>query len=295
MDYIDIKESRQERDQEYTKKLQDDFTATLLLIEERLGVFYAKYGKDGVITKDEVEQYLRGSDLKTLTTKLNSYIKQADELGIKFDKDIENRISGKKFTRIEGLRLEIACLISLLFGEQEEGLRDHFSEQYIQSALMAAFIYYNDDRDVGDDWNELEDTMFSSWRDDQSTWDEQLWRRKRYLIADLNRQLQFGLINEQDFATIMVLIQKYLKSSMNGVKNNILIPDSTYFGNHGFVDMGKYLGYSSVIFCTIDDERRSVWCTEADSNIIPIDEIEYGVNAPPLPNHPCRSWLEYYE
>lgn len=300
-DFKKIKQHRIDQDEEYWLALNQLFVDTFDEIEELIAVFYAKYGSDGKITEKEATQRLKGSDLRIFEKHINEYLEVISDEGISIDSDlraqIDNALNVSTPSRLTALQFEILLLISILFGiqEREQGL--HFTDQYLDSLLMTIYFIFKElgqEKDFDKKLLDVSNLLSQTWRDDLITYDENLWRYKRYLNADVTRHLNLGIRNEIDYATLMFLMTKLFNKSRTRIHIS-LISDSTFFGTKGSVDAMEWLGVKSVIFCTIDDDRRSIWCEEADGNIIPVDEIEYGENAPPLEGHPCRSWLEPYE
>lgn len=300
-DFKKIKQHRQNRDEEYWLALSLLLVKTFDEIEELIAVFYSKYGSDGKITESEATQRLNGSDFRIFKNHVKEYLEILSDEGIGIDKDLQTQINNTLDvtipSRLTALQLEVLLLVSIFFGVQEREQGLHFADQYTDSLLMSVYYIFKElgkEKDFDKKLLDLSNLLSETWRDDLVTYDENLWRNKRYLNADITRQLNLGIRNETDFATLMSLLTKIFDKTKNRLHRD-LVSDSTFFGTKGSVDGMEWLGVYSVIFCTIDDDRRSVWCEEADGNIIPVDEIVYGENAPPLPFHPCRSWLEPYE
>lgn len=289
-----IESVRNDRNKKFIDETTEDLLLLLNEIEERLAVFQARYGTENAT---DLNRPLNAREIRLLKTNLNKYKKRAKDNGISFDKDVESRLNNiNGISRIKGLKLEVTALLHLTFGLKENEIRELLEDEYIETALLTAYYMFKSvgyQKDLKDlDWNNFDERQFESWRADGASFDEQLWRNKRWASADIEKIIEYGLHQARTHSEINTDIEKVLKRQRNKLEGD-LTSDSTLIGVWAVADMLGYLGTDYVVYTAIVDNRTSEMCLDANGNIIPIDEIDPGENAPPLHTY-CRSYLEPY-
>lgn len=268
------------------------FIETLDRIEDRLAVFYTKYGSN------KLNENLTKSDFRMFMNRVKSYVEEAEDKDLTLDKDVVNSVTNiTHISQFNSIRYELIILVSLLLQEIALSLDSHFGEQYVHTAILTAYtifdvIGYGIELDESQEWNKVEDALRDTWRADGATSNEMVWRYQRWLGLDIGKNLFSSIINSDDFAALVLIMSKLLDSTRRKIAR-IIRTDSSYMGNRASKDMFEFIGVDHVVFTAILDDRTSEMCQEADGNIIDVDEIEYGWNAPPLHEY-CRSFLVPY-
>lgn len=286
-----LEEQRNESNEKRIEEFLEIFMRYLDDIEERLGIFYAKYGSSDSVDTLEAEMNLTGNDLNIVKRKLTEYLDKAAELGITFDKDLENDLSSiKNISRLDGFILETKSLISLMIGEIEIKMREELEEQYTDSATQTAYYLYRylslDGDFSDDDWNKVMEALFLAWRADGATWDEMLWRYKRWLMSDTGKEITFAVKQQKSFSDILAILIALFERTRRNV-GGVMKSDSAHVGNRGVFDMALFLGIEEFIYTAIVDDRTSDICLALNGAVMTEADEEY---FPPNHNY-CRSFL----
>jgi len=120
-------------------------------------------------------------------------------------------------------------------------------------------------------------------------WSERLWNNNDKLRSKLNEYLNDGFLRGDSINTIIKEVKNQFNVSYNDA-SRLILTESSAIHNTSTLDRYKAMGVTQVEFSSVMDDRTSETCNNSDGEIIDIDDVKIGVNAPPL--HPyCRSVL----
>lgn len=268
-------------------------------ILEYIYSFYGKYAQDGIVTSEVARVNMDSKEVLNLIEALNTILDRADRAGLKFDKDIEDDIRSlskeKNVSRIDGLILKIKSRIELAYNDILASSEDHM-ESITQDAYLSTLyeVFYatgygakNKTRELNED--EIALLLALAWRATGEKYDDVIWRYKRTAENTIEQKARQNTDFGFSIDELLDVVNKTFKTDIRNLKT-LIETDSTFYSTEAQAEGFEDLSIENALYCTIDDERRSEICTEADGNIIPVDEITPWVNAPPL-HHNCRSWL----
>lgn len=248
---------------------------------------------------DSVTQYntLSRGELTALKKYLSDISNDMAKEDIEFDKDIARKINGvnTRTKQIDALCLKISAKLSYLYGVINKRL-------YLFMGEISEDFYYRTIYEIvravgydGDGINDIEmltiATLLSqTYRATGETFDDVIWRLGRTFDFDAQTLLKRGMfLPNMPTNLTSEQIGKMFGSKFKELQRNYQT-DTTFFGTKAQEEAFTTMEIEEVIYTAILDERTSEFCQEADGNIIPVDQIEPWVNAPPL-HYYCRSWL----
>lgn len=299
-------------DKRRLKKNRDTESIILFLLDECLEdiyefiySFYGRYAEGGIVPSEVASLRMNSTELASLLKYLNGLIEQAGGEGIEFDRDLLDDIEllGQMDspTRIEGLIIKIRSRIEYAYGTIENRLVNHFKETvddaYYTSVyeIFSATGYGTKDMDYVkvSEQDNLEEAipliLLLSWRSSNEAFDDVVWRQKRMLQEEAQKEVKQASYLKRPAVELLENTSSLFRRENNSLKR-LVQTDSTFYSTESQVNAFYDTNVEECLYCTIDDERRTEICAEADGNIIPVDDIEPWVNAPPL-HYNCRSWL----
>lgn len=255
----------------------------------QIELFLAKYDRDtsrNILTRTELTQ----------TKNYLNLVKKDMELeGLEFDKGIEREIKSinSRTTKLQALEVKVKSKLSYLYsvvGNRLEYLFGEVTSDFYYMTMYEIIRAVGYDSDKVDDLEllTLSDILAQSYRATGESFDDVIWRLGSTFNFETHTLIGRDLFNVPDDNAIERL-QKLFKSQYNALERN-LETDMTYFSTLGQQESFITMEVVECIFTAIIDERTSDFCLEADGNVIPVDEIEPWVNAPPL-HYFCRSSL----
>lgn len=259
-------------------------------IISQVETFLAKYDRDtsrNPLTRTEL----------TRTREYLNLVKQDMLLeGLEFDNQAERDIKSitSRTNKLQALEVKVKTKLSYLYSvvsNRLEGLFGEVTSDFYYMTMYEIIRAVGYDSDKVDDLEllTLSDILAQSYRATGESFDDVIWRLGATFNFDTHTLIGRDLFNVPDDNAIERL-QKLFKSQYNALERN-LETDMTYFSTLGQQESFISMEVVECIFTAIIDERTSEFCLEADGNVIPVDEIEPWVNAPPLHNF-CRSHLE---
>lgn len=281
--------------QDREKKL-DDVEAELLYLfmltqAEVLDLVESFIGRFNETTQND---RISRSELMVLKKYLSDISDEMDKEKISFDKDIERQIKNvnTRTTQLQALTLKVKAKLSYFYGVVNKRFNTHFSEitedfYYRTIYEVVRAVGYDSDGITDLELLTLSELLSQTYRATGETFDDVVWRIGRVFNFDAETLLKRDLFKGEDIA--IERLRKMFGSKFNEIQRN-LETDMTFFSTLGQEKAFVSLEIEECIYTAIIDNVTSEFCLEADGNIIPVDEIEPWVNAPPL-HYYCRSWL----
>ena len=258
-------------------------------VTTQIELFLNKYDRNSSI------EYLTRSELSQVKNYLSLVQTDMTNEGLEFDKDIERDIKtiNTRTSKIKALEIKVNAKLSYLYSVAGKRLHDLFGEvtsdfYYMTMYEVIRAVGYDSDKVDDLELLTLSDILAQSYRPTGESFDDVIWRLGRTFNFNAHSLIGRDLFNVPNEEALKRL-DKMFKSQYNGLERD-LETDMTYYSTLGQQESFITLEVVECIFTAIIDERTSEFCLEADGNVIPVDEIEPWVNAPPL-HYFCRSSL----
>lgn len=270
-------------------------------IYDNIYSFYGKYAEDGIVTSEIASINVDSKEMLNLLNYLGRIMVEAGNNNVEFDSDLmktlEELSTTSNISRIEALILKLRSRIELTYGiiinRSIEHMEDTITDSYYSSVYEVFSSLGYGSKNLPKDHDDLLEFVIlllaEYWRTSDETFDDVLWRYKRELQFNVEKNIKQNSF--LGFSTVPLLegISSLFKRDNKNIKT-LVETDSTFYSTKAQAEAFSDIEIHEALYCTIDDERRTEICTEADGNIIPVEDIEPWVNAPPL-HYGCRSWL----
>lgn len=245
-------------EQAYLRSLASFYRSTQFELEAIINEMYAKYGKDGKLTFQQ---------LATIDEK-------------------------RRISRLEAMKIDIANKISKLTHNTQSRLKKQMKADYTDSFLKTKFnlqtyLGYGASFDLPPT-KQINRVLDARWVDEKN-YSERIWDNRTKLVQNLfdavGQTIARGLSAQQ----CADMIQKEMNSSYSSAIR-LARTEINHICNEAAADAYKDEGIEYYQFLATLDERTSEICQELDGQIFPISEKQVGVNCPPM--HPnCRSTI----
>lgn len=267
-------------------------------IYDYIYTFYGKYAENGIVTNDVAYVKMTTKELLDLIGFFGRVLKEAGDSGIEFDTDIlesmQSITSTSDLTRIAGLSMKIRARVEYCYGTIMNRSKTHMKDIIDDAYLTSIYeVFKATGYSSSENLNDLEDNIpflfYLTWRISGESYDDVIWRYKREMEFNLDKQIKQNSFLGYPVERLLEMISGYFRRDNKNLKA-MVETDSTFYSTLSQEQAFEDLEIEECLYCTIDDERRTEICAEADGNIIPVEDIEPWVNAPPL-HYGCRSWL----
>lgn len=242
----------------YLRSLSSYYRKTQYEIEAVINEMYAKYGKEGKLTF----QQLATIDEKRRISRLEA-MKQ----------DIANKISG---------------LTNKTHSKLKKELKGNYKDSYYRTKYnLQTFNGMGASFDLLPD-KQINRAIDSRWVDEQN-YSERLWVNRNKLVNNLYEAVGQTIARGLSVQECASMIQKEMDSSYSAAIR-LARTEINHICNEAAIDAYKDEGIEYYQFLATLDDRTSDICRELDGRIFPIKEKMEGVNCPPM--HPnCRSTI----
>ena len=240
-------------------------------IQQEIARFYAENSVDNVLKYSNLLQTMSKADVALLYEKEELFFLKYPQ----YDNLRDTRKNYYKIDRLQGLQKSIQLDLMEMGINQSDEMR-----KLLQSIVSSNLGGINTDLiNYVDDFRWLNGVNFS----------ERIWGNMNRLKSKLNEHLNDALLRGDSIDKIIKDVKINLGASYSDA-SRLVITESSAVHNTATLDRYKAMGVTQVEFSAAMDERTSEKCTSEDGNIIEIDDVKIGTNAPPL--HPyCRSVL----
>lgn len=290
---IGIEEERYRGDSSYLDGVLEEFRKTQTRIEEHLAGFVSRYSDDGLIDLVTIYYLLTIPEKRKLKYSLEEIIDRGiDE---KAADEIQSALTATDITRIKGLQLQVKAELDSLNHNLKDSLNDHYLRNYVDSFNDTHYAFF-ETLGISKDPTFLEvtkalieESIKTAYRGTGQNYEDILNYYTNDVIERINREILAALRGMEKYSDIVERIGKL--AGMNYRRAEKLIrTDSAYVGTRAQEELYSDFEIENLLFVATLDERTSDICREMDGTIIPLSEVEPGINAPPLHNW-CRSVL----
>lgn len=297
--FEELEEALNERGLSYYRLLEKDYQEAARATISEIMKLYGVLLSGGEISLSAVKKTLSDSELDDFRSSLESYIEFGKENGVdeKWLTELEMLTLSRRITRLQAMKVHIRTQAEFLYYKELNDVETLMSDTYEESYYKTAFeiilglgLLLDFEKLKNED---VAKVISKAWVSDGINLSERIWGKHRTsLIADLQKGLTQSIIRgESPDKLIKFINTKYNVSK--AVAGRLVMTELAYVKSVGQIDSFKELGVKQVEFVATLDERTSEICRYMDGKVFNINELEIGVNAPPL--HPnCRSVLSPY-
>lgn len=277
-------------DEQY-KKLKRFFEAALDNIIDDIENFNNKYGE---LTEEGVNRLLNPSEVKQLQRIVANNIREAKALDLdpEYIERLEETKARVRVSRLEGLHYQINHELELLTATRGKLVVDMIEEiskdSYYRNMYELNKIGYSDNFKLLD-LGTIQKLIDEPWAEDRKSIYNRLVRDKKLLQLDIDRELgQMFITGENPKRTA----NRISKNFGTGYKATQLLfeNEAAYYMNQSKIEAYKAMNVKEVIYIATLDDRTTLKCQGLDAKVIPINELEVGVNCPPT-HVRCRSTI----
>lgn len=249
-------EKAEKSEEEYLRHLTSFYRSTKHEIDAVINEMYAKYGKDGKLTFQQ---------LATIDEK-------------------------RRISRLEAMKKDINAKIYGLTRKTEKSLKrtmsDNYADAYLEGKFnLQTFLGYGASFDLPPT-KQIQKALDARWVDEKN-YSDRLWDNKTKLVQSLYDAVGQTIARGLSAQQCADMIQKQMDSSY-GSAIRLARTEINHICNEGAADAYKDEGIQYYQFMATLDERTSEICASLDGMIFPLSERQPGVNYPPM--HPnCRS------
>lgn len=267
---------------------------------KEINKLYTRLASENNISLTEAKKLLTGNELDEFRWSVEEYIKLGKEnaLNQAWVKQLENASLRYRISRLEAMKIQMQNQVELLMGNELDSFSKVMSDIYTEGYYRNAHLLQTG-MGVGSsfaalDKNKIEKVLSKPWIGNKN-FSERIWGDHRpALINELHTQLTRSIIRGEAPDKAINAIAKRFDVAKNKA-GNLVMTESAYFGTVAQQDCYKDLGVEYQEFVATLDNHTSDICQAMDGKVFKSNEIEIGVNAPPL-HCRCRSvMVPYFE
>lgn len=283
---------------EYYHDLERLYKRAAKETEKEISKLYGRLATENGITLSEAKKLLTSNELEEFRWSVQEYIKygKKNTLDKLWTKQLENASLKYRISRLEAMKIHMQQQVEVLMGNELDSfskvMTDIYTEGYYRNAHLIQTGMGVGSSFAALDTNKIEKVLSKPWVGNKN-FSQRIWGDHRTtLINDLHTHLTQSIIRgEAPDRAIKFIAEKYDVAKHRA--GNLVMTESAYFGTKAQQDCYKELGVEMQEFVATLDSRTSDICQEMDGKVFKTNELEIGVNAPPLHGR-CRSVLVPY-
>lgn len=299
--FAQIEDARHADAAAFIQRAQEAIREAEERIQADIMKWYQRIADNNEVSLSEVRRLLKANELKEFKWSVERYIEAGRKYGVdgSWAKELENASAKFHITRLESLQIDIRNSMEQLWAKENATVGDAAQRAYQEGYYRTIFEIQ---RGVGVGFNvaaidrrALEKLLARPWAADGENFSDRLWTKKEELFNELSRLMVRNITLGRPPGEIVEAIAKKFGSEEKNTgmyfeAARLVYTESAYFGTLSQLEAFEELDAEVAEFVATLDERTSDECQDADGTIIPIKDVQPGVNAPPL--HPfCRSCL----
>lgn len=296
---LQLENALNNRGVEYYHELEKAYTLAAKKTQQEVIVLYNKLAKNNNISLTEAKKLLTTNELKEFRWTVEEYIKYGKENAIsqQWMKELENASLRYRISRLEAMKIQMQHQAECLYAQEADGMTNMLTSMYTDGYYRTAHMIQTG-LGVGHsfaklDTNLVEKVLSKPWTSDGKNFSERIWGSHRpALINDLHTGLTQSIIKGEAPDKLIDHISKRYNVA-KGKAGNLVMTESAYFGNKAQQDCYAELDVEYQEFCATLDTHTSTICREMDGKVFKSNELQIGVNVPPL-HCRCRSVMVPY-
>ena len=285
---------------EYYYDLERLYTRAARETEKEISKLYSRLATENEITLSEAKKLLTSNELDEFRWSVQEYIKYGKKNTVDklWTKQLENASLKYRISRLEAMKIHMQQQVEVLMGNELDSFSKVMTDIYTEGYYRNAHIIQTG-LGVGHsfatlDTNKIEKVLSKPWVGDKN-FSQRIWGDHRTkLVNDLHTHLTQSIIRgESPDRVIKFISQKYDVAKHRA--GNLVMTESAYFGTKAQQDCYKELDVEMQEFVATLDHRTSDVCQAMDGKVFKSNELEIGINCPPLHGR-CRSvMVPYFE
>lgn len=282
-----LEEAQLEKGASYYAELEKQYTRAHRAVQRDINEWYARFAVNNEITLQEARKLLTADELEEFHWNVMEYIKKGRTLNIsdQWSKQLENASARVHISRLEAIKLQMQHHIEVLYGSEQEGLREALEAIYTDGYYHTAYEIQKG-FSVGYDLMKLDRNRISKvvskpWAADGSNFSSRIWKHKTQLVSELHNGLTQAIIRGKNPSVVTDEIAHRFQVS-KGQAGRLVMTESAFFASASSRDCYKELGVEQYEVLATLDRKTSELCRALDGKVFKMSEYEVGVTAPPF-------------
>ena len=297
--FIELFKALEEKGLSYFRTLEKEYRKTVRKTVDEINKYYGMFAHENKINLSQAKKTLNKEELKEFVDTLEEYIAECKEQGIdvRWINKLEMMRLRDRVSRLDAMRIVIQQHAEILYNSERVGmektLSEIYEEGYNKTATEVGVIVGLLTLAKTPTQKQILKAISKAWVADGLTFSERIWNKHRVgLINDLHKGLIQSIIKGDSPEVFAKHIAKKYNVS-KGQALRLVKTESAYFINESQRVAFELAGVKQVVFTAVLDDRTSDICRSMDGKVFNVDELEIGVNQPPLHSN-CRSTLYPY-
>ena len=297
---LQLEEALHNKGVKYYNELERQYQRAARETEKEILKLYTRLATENGITLSEAKKLLTSNELDEFRWSIEEYIRYGKENAVNqaWIKQLENASLRYRISRLEAMKIAMQNEVEVLMGNELDSfskvMSDIYTEGYYRNAHLIQTGLGVGHSFAALDTTKVEKVLSKPWVGNKN-FSERIWGDHRTaLVNDLHTMLTQSIIKgESPNTVIKAIANKYDVAKHRAA--NLVLTESAYFSTKAQQDCYEELDVELQEFSATLDLRTSDICQEMDGKIFKSNEIEIGVNAPPLHGR-CRSvMVPYFE
>lgn len=297
--FIELFKALEEKGLSYFRKLEKEYRKAARKTVEEINKYYGMFAHENKINLSHAKKTLDKEELKEFVDTLEDYIAECKEQGVdvRWINKLERMRLRERVSRLDAMEVVIQHNAEVLYHNElvgmEKTLSEIYGEGYNNTATELGVIVGLLTLAKNLSQKQILKAMSKAWVADGLTFSERIWGKHRVgLINNLHKGLIQSIIKGESSEVFAKFVAKKYNVS-KGQALRLVKTESAYFINESQRVAFELAGVKQVVFTAVLDDRTSDVCRMMDGEVFNVNELEIGVNQPPLHSN-CRSTLYPY-
>lgn len=276
------------------KDLERRYQKAIYDVQKDLNVWYGRLAKNnGDISLVEARKLLNKNELEEFHWTVDEYIKHGKEnaLSKAWIKELENASAKTHIKRLEAIKLQTRQRVEELFAGREEQLAGTLKGAYKESFYRTGYELVKG-TGVAMSFSKLDDNLVEKiiktpWAPDGASFSSRIWKDKARLITELQAEVdRVCIAGVNPKSSINNIVNKLNASKANAKR--LVMTELSAAQTRAQQSCMSDIGVERYKYVATLDLKTSEICAELDGKIFKMQDMQIGVNAPPMHPH-CRS------
>lgn len=276
------------------KDLERRYQKAIYDVQKDLNVWYSRLAKNnGDISLVEARKLLNKNELEEFHWTVDEYIKHGKEnaLNKAWIKELENASAKTHIKRLEAIKLQTRQRVEELFAGREEQLAGTLKGAYKESFYRTGYELAKG-TGVAMSFSKLDDNLVEKiiktpWAPDGASFSSRIWKDKARLITELQAEVdRVCIAGVNPKSSINNIVNKLNASKANAKR--LVMTELSAAQTRAQQSCMSDIGVERYKYVATLDLKTSEICAELDGKTFEMQDMQIGVNAPPMHPH-CRS------
>lgn len=276
------------------KDLERRYQKAIYDVQKDLNVWYSRLAKNnGDISLVEARKLLNKNELEEFHWTVDEYIKHGREnaLNKAWIKELENASTKTHIKRLEAIKLQTRQRVEELFAGREEQLAGTLKGAYKESFYRTGYELAKG-TGVAMSFSKLDDNLVEKiiktpWAPDGASFSSRIWKDKARLITELQAEVdRVCIAGVNPKSSVNNIVNKLNASKANAKR--LVMTELSAAQTRAQQSCMSDIGVERYKYVATLDLKTSEICAELDGKIFEMQDMQIGVNAPPMHPH-CRS------